>query len=175
MLKHIALPLSFAGILLSGCGQAPEAGTTAVQEGVVRMVQEVVIQSGTPVTHADLTIEGMSCEMMCGGAIKKALAKLPGVTSTEIAFDDDDAPDHAIVTYDDSKVTDAELVKAIQSLYDGQYKVRAVNVIKEVKASGTSRTAEGADTKEAKDMKALLPTNAILPSIVGLLTRILRY
>ena len=76
-----------------------------------RIVEEVAISSGTPVTIADISIDGMSCEMMCGGSIKKALAKLPGVAGTEIDFIEGDERDHAIVTYDESKVTDAEMVR----------------------------------------------------------------
>lgn len=175
MLKHIALPLTIAGLLLSGCGQAPETVVADIPADVLRTVQEVAIQTGTPVTFADLSIEGMSCEMMCGSSIKKALAKLPGVSATEITFIEGDELDHAVVTYDESKVTDAELVKAVQALYDGQYKVLAVSVTKQVKASGPATTTEAVGTQEEKAVNAYLPTEAILPSIVALLTRILRY
>lgn len=174
MLKHIALPLTIAGLVLTGCGHAPEARVDSVPAGVARSVQEVVIQSGTPVTLADLSIEGMSCEMMCGSSIKKALAKLPGVSATEITFIEGDELDHAIVTYDESKVTDTELVKAVQALYDGQYKVLAVNVTKQVKATSGASAAQG-EAKESRSVNAYLPTEAIVPSILALLTRILRY
>lgn len=174
MLKSIALPVTIAGLLLSGCDQAPEAVVADIPAGVVRTVQEVAIQTGTPITFADLSIEGMSCEMMCGSSIKKALARLPGVSTTEITFIEGEELDHAIVTYDESKVTDAELVKAVQALYDGQYKVLAVNVTKQVKAPGAA-AAKAAEAKEEKAVNAYLPTDAILPSIVALLTRILRY
>lgn len=175
MLKSIASHLTIAALLLSGCGQAPETVVADLPAGVVRTVQEVAIQTGTPVTLADLSIEGMSCEMMCGSSIKKALAQLPGVSAAEITFIEGDELDHAIVTYDESQVTDADLVKAVQGLYDGQYKVLAVNVTKQVKAPGTASSNEAVEAKEEKAVSAYLPTDAILPSIVALLTRILRY
>ena len=61
-------------------------GSAAAVAGVARTVSEVAITSGTPVTFADLSVEGMRCEMMCGGSIKKALAALPGVVGTELKF-----------------------------------------------------------------------------------------
>ena len=49
------------------------------------------ITEGQPMATADLGISGMTCEMMCGGMIKSALVKVPGVETTEIVFHDGDA------------------------------------------------------------------------------------
>ncbi len=162
----------FASAMFWACGTSSGPAADAVVEGVQRTVKEVTITSGEPVTMADLSIEGMSCEMMCGGSIKKALAGL-GVTNTEIKMNESEGPDHAIVTYDASKVSDAQMIEAIQKLYDGQYKVVAVTVTKEVK--GTS--ASNAGTEESKEEGAVsvsIPKEVVVPSIVALLTRILR-
>src|SRR5690348_6690835 len=107
MKTRIALPALFAAITLLGCGRTEV--NNAVIPGIERVVHEVSISTGTPVTMADLGIEGMSCEMMCGGSIRKALAAL-GVEATEIKMNEGEGPDHAIVTYNDTKVTDAQMV-----------------------------------------------------------------
>ncbi len=158
-------------LLQAACSQGEGAGEASTP-GVPRVEAEQVITAGTPVTMADLSISGMSCEMMCGGAIKKALAALPGVSGTEIAFTEGDAGDHAIVTYDPALVSDAQLVEAVQRIHDGQYKVMAVTVTRQVKSAdiGAGEEAEGsADGK----VNAELPSFR-LPNLLALLTFILR-
>lgn len=159
-----------AGIaLLMGCSGASNAPDQAAG-AIARTVQEVAITSGEPVTIADLSIEGMSCEMMCGGAIKKALAKL-GAQGTEIKMSEDDSPNHAIVTYDGAKLSDAQLVEAIQALHDGQYKVVAISITKQVK--GGSGSAEQPKAEE-KSVSVIAPKDIVLPSILALVGRLLR-
>ncbi|MBP6699492.1 MAG: heavy-metal-associated domain-containing protein, partial [Flavobacteriales bacterium] len=115
--RALFLSTALAGVF--ACSQAPtsDAGSAAAVAGVARTVSEVAITSGTPVTFADLSVEGMSCEMMCGGSIKKALAALPGVVGTEIKFEEGEAVDHAIVTFDPAQVNDAQLVEAVQKIH----------------------------------------------------------
>lgn len=60
---------------------------------------------------ADLGISGMTCEMMCGGMIKSALVKVPGVEKTEIVFHEGDKVGHAEVTYDPRKWTTPNSLK----------------------------------------------------------------
>lgn len=159
-----------AGLLLLGCGRSTPVAD-AVVPGVERIVNEVTITTGEPVTMADLSIEGMSCEMMCGGSIKKALAAL-GVNATEIRMSEVEGPDHAIVTYDESKVSDAQMVAAIQELYDGQYKVLAITITKEVKGAAASNSEAGEEA-ENKGVSVAIPEEVVLPSILAILSRIL--
>lgn len=168
MKSRTLLPLLF---VLAACSGAP--GPVAEQlPSVVRSEQEVAITSGTPVTLADLSISGMTCERMCGGSIKDALAKLPGVAGTEIKFDAEATENHAVVTYDPAKVSDAELVKAVQALHDGQYKVSAVNVTRQVLKTGDA--GSGPETEEAEGgVNASLP-RLELPSLFALLARLVR-
>ena len=170
MIKPILISFAVSFVLLLGCGQATTGPTAVV--GVERVVKEVAISTGVPVVTADLSISGMSCEMMCGGAIKKALATL-GVEATEIKMSEDESPDHAIVTYDDKKVTDEQMIKAIQDLYDGQYKVMAVSIVKQVKAHAGA-TGEIEQKSERQGMRTFSSTEVVLPSILAILTRILR-
>lgn len=163
--------LSAAGLaLLMGCSG------TSIQEqaasAIERTVQEVAISSGEPVTIADLSIEGMSCEMMCGGSIKKALARL-GVGGTEIRMSEDDSPNHAIVTYNDGQLSDAQMIEAIQALHDGQYKVVAVSITKQVK-QGSSGKAESAKPEKEDAVQVYSPREVVLPSVLAILSRILR-
>jgi copper chaperone CopZ len=156
--------------LIAACsGNAPIE--QAVSD-VARTVNEVAITSGEPVTIADLSIEGMSCEQMCGGAIKSALAKL-GVQGTEIKMSEDESPNHAIVTYDGAKLSDEQLISAIQALHDGQYKVVAVAITKQVMGGSGSTESTDANVEEAA-VSVVAPKDLVLPSIVALIGRLLR-
>lgn len=156
--------------LFACSGNVPEPATTATT-AIQRTVEEVA--GTTPGSFADLSIEGMSCEMMCGGSIKKALAKLPGVLSTEIKFVEGDATDHAVVSYDAAQVSDKELVDAIQALYDGQYKVVAVKITKQVVTAGGTTTVEGR-SQDVRSVTVVDPVAVVVPGILGLLSHVLR-
>ncbi len=167
--NRFLIPALIATVMAACSGKAPVQEAAA---DVARTVHEVAITSGDPVTIADMSIEGMSCEMMCGGAIKKALAKL-GVQGTEIRMSEDDSPNHAIVTYDGGKLTDGQLIEAIHALHDGQYKVVAIDITRQVK--GGSGTGESTKAKADEDARSVLsPKEIVLPSILALIGRLLR-
>ena len=155
---------------LAACGEATDPATDG-GANVARSVNEVAISSGTPVTMADLSIEGMTCAMGCGGTIKNALAKLPGVTGAEVNFTDAGQANHVVVTYDPAQVSDADMVKAVQGIHDGQYKVLAVGITKQVMKEGASE-APAEEATEAKVNASL--ESVALPSLVALLQRLVR-
>ena len=155
---------------LAGCGEATvQQPETAAH--VARTVSEVAISSGTPVNLADLSIEGMTCAMGCGSIIKSALAKLPGVTDMQVDFTDADQANHVVVTYDPAQVSDADMVKAVQSIHDGMYKVMAVGITRQVLKQGASDAP--VETTEDTKVNASLESVA-LPSLVALLQRLVR-
>lgn len=166
-LKTLSLAIPLIAL---ACTHTPEPVTNAVS-GIVRSVSEEVITSGTPVTFADLKIDGMSCEMMCGSAIKQALAGLPGVEKTTIQFHEGEDADHAIVTYDESKITDEQMIEAVQQLHGGSYKVLAVSITKQVKGE-TPASGQPAE-KESAQVSASLP-EVIIPGLLELLSQISR-
>lgn len=167
-------PVAFALILaLAACGEAPvsETASTTVAPEVTRTVNEVAITSGTPVTMADLSIDGMSCVMGCGNTIKSALAKLPGVTGTEVNFTEAGQTNHVVVTYDPAQVSDADMVKTVQAIHNGDYKVVSVGITKQVLKEGKSEAP--AEATEGDKVNAALE-NVALPSVLALLQRLVR-
>jgi copper chaperone CopZ len=172
MKKILVLPVILL-LLFSACGSGAGTSEQAATSNVPRTEQEMVV-SGAPVTTADLSVEGMTCEMMCGGAIKKALAKVQGVSSTEIKFTEDETADHAIVTYDPAQVSDAEIVKAVEAIHDGQYKVSAVTVTKQVQGLvPTSAPEDEGGEKQEAEVSASLP-ELVMPNLFRILFRMLR-
>lgn len=137
-----------------------------------RTESTVMISEGQPMATADLNISGMTCEMMCGGMIKSALVKVPGVESTEIAFHDGDKIGHAKVTYDPAKVDDTKLVQAVQALADGQYKVESIAVVKQVKSAPSA--AKQQNDKSDDDVSASLMPEVAMPNLVATLLALVR-
>ncbi len=166
-------PLALSLLVFAmACSEAPAPTTADAAPAVARTEKEVAITSGEPMATADLSVSGMTCAMMCGGAIKDAMAKLPGVNNTEIQFTDADQQNHAVVTYDPAKVSDADMVKAIHALHDGQYKVSSVNVTKQVLHTGKADAP--ADASSEGDVSATALPDVVLPSIIALLSRLVR-
>ncbi|MBS1583109.1 MAG: hypothetical protein JST66_13005, partial [Bacteroidetes bacterium] len=79
---------------------------------------------------------------------------------------------HAVVTYDPAKVNDAELVKAVQALHEGQYKVLAVDITKQVKGTAQGDAAPAKAQQEGVSASALPEVS--VPSLLGLLARLVR-
>lgn len=158
-------------LTLAACGgtntPAPEANTD-----VVRTVNEVAITSGTPVSTADLSIDGMTCAMGCGNTIKSALVGLPGVSAAEVDFAEAGKTNHVVVTYDPKRVSDADMVKAVHGLHNGDYKVVAVGITQQVLKTGATEGAPAETTTEGKVNATI--EHVALPSLVALLQRLVR-
>ena len=167
-MKSNRIPLIFMAALLA-CS-SPQPDTTVIPTDVTRTVVEVA-DMAEGFYRADLSISGMSCEMMCGGAIKKALAKVEGVESTDIDFDAEKDVDHAIVTFKSDIVDDAALVAAVNAIHDGAYQVQAVVV--EVPVGSSAVQASNAKGDARKSVTDDLP-EIQMPSLMDILSSIIQ-
>lgn len=79
-------------------------------------------------TIAQMSIEGMMCEIGCVAKVRKELLEVPGVASATIDFEKDRQLNVANVEYD-SDVVDAEaLVAKVTAIGDGMYPVHRMEV-----------------------------------------------
>ena len=150
-------------VFLFGCNCGPGCEDSTSSAAVIRTEIQSVISSGTPITTASLGIEGMSCSIMCGGAIKKALEGVHGVISAEIEFDADKDIDIAIVKYSAEEVQDARLVSVVNEIREGAYKVRTVEVDTQIK--DPNKVSEENNEEETA---ALVPGKVRLISLLDL-------
>jgi copper chaperone CopZ len=86
--------------------------------------------SGTakqPVANAEMNfeVEGMVCAMGCAKAIEEKIAGMPGVVSCKVDFESK----AAIVSFDQSQLQEAAVKESIEAMHDGQYKVKALEVL----------------------------------------------
>jgi copper chaperone CopZ len=68
-----------------------------------------------------LEVEGMSCEMNCGGSIRKELKKTGAVSRVEFVWIEDAEKQVTKVSYDDTKISDKEIVNLIEKINEGQF------------------------------------------------------
>lgn len=67
-----------------------------------------------------LKVDGMECKS-CVKNIRKALLRVPGVISADVQFKEG----RAVVEHETGKVTEDQLVKAVESASDAMYTYRA--------------------------------------------------
>jgi len=83
--------------------------------------EEKKIVNVIPTKILSLEVEGMSCEMNCGGSIRKELKKTGAVSRVEFVWVEEAEKQVTKVSYDDTKITDKEIVALIEKINDGQF------------------------------------------------------
>ena len=124
------------GVILSACSTdvAPE-NTPETEEVTTAEVQ--------PNQVLTMEIDGMVCQMGCGGSIRKGLKATNGVASVEFDFEEERKTNIAKIAFDKSIVTSEQLIKVVADLNDGQFLVGTVSfedVTIPVKSNKTSVT-----------------------------------
>jgi len=68
-----------------------------------------------------LEVEGMSCEMNCGGSIRKELKKTGAISRVEFNWVEEAEKQVTKVSYDDTKISEKEIVALIEKINEGQF------------------------------------------------------
>jgi len=110
MLKLFITP-SLLVFLLLGCGQS---NSSEYKEEVFAVAD----------TKVEMTIDGMSCQVGCAAYIDEELEKVSGVVSADVSFENK----LASICYDNSLISEHDIVSAINSLKDSAYSVASVDV-----------------------------------------------
>ena len=110
MLKLFITPLLLV-FLMIGCGQS---NSSEYKEEVLAVAD----------TKAEMTIDGMSCQVGCAAYIYEELEKVSGVVSADVSFKNK----LASITYDNSLISEHDIVSTINSLKDSAYSVASVDV-----------------------------------------------
>lgn len=151
--------------LFSSCASNTEPATEQVDENTKITYTDAVADDGERYV-ASLAIEGMSCQMMCGGKIAKTLTALNGVSDTEIEFTEIGEESFANVEYDASVISEKEMIDAVNAIADGIYKVKAVKVTH-------YKVAAAKKSKEEKQANSFNPeVRYKLPNVFSVLARI---
>ena len=129
MKKNIVSILAYAllglSTLMVSCGGDSQSGD---QNNVTNVASEMAS------LKAD--ISGMTCEVGCAKTIEKMLSETEGVVSAKVDFE----KKAAFVDYDKAKVSEADLLAAINKFKDGSYSAKkAEDKVKETAKSVTKK------------------------------------
>ncbi|XOV66779.1 MAG: hypothetical protein ACFHU9_14230 [Fluviicola sp.] len=119
--KLLVLPIVFVTLVLSCSEEAP---SVRIEKGGD---QENEMGAELPNVKADrllvVDLEGMVCEMGCGGSIRKELYASNAVKEVLFDFDEERTVDVAKVAYDRNKISADQIVAIIAAANKGQFNV----------------------------------------------------
>ena len=75
-------------------------------------------------TKVEMTIDGMSCQVGCAAYIDEELEKVSGGVSADVSFENK----LASISYDNSLISEHDIVSKINSLKDSAYSVASLEV-----------------------------------------------
>ena len=144
---------------------------TACQTGSVDKNKEITdadIARTVEATHiADIQVSGMTCEMGCGGDIRKALRGTGGVSKVDFDFVEDRTMNIAKVSYDAETINEVELKKVIQSLNKGQFTVGEIQTSQLSRAESSSETSSSKESGSSVQLKNSMLSLSDLAGIVA--------
>jgi copper chaperone CopZ len=118
-MKKFGIFIWFSIIMLAACQTSSVADNKDItDEDIARTVEATHI--------AEIEVTGMTCEMGCGGDIRKALRNTGGVAKVDFDFENDREVNIARVHFDKLTIQTEELRKVITSLNKGQFTVGGI-------------------------------------------------
>lgn len=84
--------------------------------------------TGVSKNVANIYVEGMMCAQGCAGKIQKELALLDCVVEASVDFDESRDLDIATVEFDGEQCTVDDMINKVNSIADGAYEVRKVEL-----------------------------------------------
>ncbi len=173
-LKFLLITVAFAAVY--ACSTEPAKQVS--QEGDVKITRSVIADAPEAKCTAKIAVDGMSCSQMCTGAIKGCLKEIDGVKVADVYFDPErKAGDYATIEFDEKKITEKEMIAAIEKLNDGQYKVKSVEiVVSEVSYEKIEDKEDKKDDTKSGSSKvtALNNITVAIPSIFAILNKVVQ-
>ena len=132
---------------------------------------ETSAETAVVVPNSILTMEvdGMVCEMGCGGTLRKELKAIGGVSSVEFDFEDERATNVATISFDNNIITVEEMIKAVSSASDGQFTVGETST---KKLETTSSAVESSSSSEKSNVEVVTTTTE-MPNLLDLISGLL--
>ena len=120
----------------------------------------------------ELDVEGMSCEMGCGGAIRTGVIEMGGVERVRFDFVEGEKKQRTFITFDDNQIKKEKIIDAIKELNDKQFSVHEVSLKKyeyEVTNPTTGAATSNSDKPVSNPSISIIPAFEI-PNIMDVLS-----
>lgn len=133
-------------LLLAACQSSSNAENREItEEDIARTVEATHI--------AEIEVEGMTCEMGCGGDIRKALRGTGGVAKVDFDFQADREVNIARVQFDSNTIAADEMKKVIAGLNKGQFQVGSIETKALPKTDSSIDKSSSSDAAPGVQMK----------------------
>lgn len=168
----------YVGVLVSlvaACGSSSDQSKTTESSAKSEKVTEKELVSVIPNRSLTLDVDGMVCEMGCGGSIRKELKKTGAVARCSFDFKGENVSSTATIEFDKDKISADQIAHLIKQLNEGQFSV--ANMTTETIAVEHSKSSNAQATKSSD--KATAPvqmdggSGIQLPNFLGLLSELL--
>jgi copper chaperone CopZ len=157
--------VAFSTVLVLGaCSSEPEVIHLRTEKG--KKETKATIAANRVLT---MEIEGMTCEMGCGGSIRKELKATGGVARVEfVDFKEGEKVQTARVSFDTNKITVDEMVKIVSTMNEKQFTVGKTSseTIDAPEATTTSSTPEESEDDQVK----ISETSFQMPNLLDILS-----
>lgn len=164
-MKSFALVLSSI-LLLGACSSEPNVVHVRTEKG--QKEAKAAVDANRLMT---IEVKGMSCEMGCGGSIRKELKATGGVARVEFDFVEGEEIQTAKISFDTNKVTENEVVEIITSMNDKQFTVSKTGS----EDISTSTSTQSNSTPDSEEEKVKISTTPfVLPNLFDILSRIIK-
>jgi copper chaperone CopZ len=144
MIRFVLLFAAFTSVL--GCSDS--LPVEVVVEERVADIEKTVARIG---------VEGMMCEIACGGKIRKELSELSGVASASVEFMEGESVNYALVEFNPELISERELIETINGISDGRLYNVSEMVITRYAPSGDHAHASGHDGVNMKTPQFVVP------------------
>jgi copper chaperone CopZ len=161
--------------LIAACESSSEQSKSSDSSAKSEKMDEKELVSVIPNRKLTLEVDGMVCEMGCGGTIREELKSTGGVARCSFDFKGENVPSTATIEFDKDKISVDQIAKMIKQLNDGQFSVS--------KMSTETITAELSKPSNAQEVKSTAKTTVPvqmsessgiqLPNFLGLLSELL--
>ena len=153
------------GLILTACSSEVQVDSNQIQGEVSNA--ELVL----PNRLLTVEIEGMVCEMGCGGSIRKDLKATGGVSDVTFDYKEDRNTNFVAVTYDSQRITEQEMIERLSDLNEGQFTVG----ITEWEEFQAENSKQNNGTKSSEDSKIDVASSSGLeiPNLLDLLSGLL--
>jgi copper chaperone CopZ len=116
-----------------------------------------------------MEVKGMTCEMGCGGSIRKELKGTGGVARVEfVNFDENKKVQTAKISFDTNKITVDEMVKIVTTMNENQFTV--VHTSSEVIESKTTNTSVEEPASDEEEVVKITENSLSLPNVFDILS-----
>lgn len=161
----IFISLFFALVFTACSSESPKEVLLRTEKGKITAKKKI---------HSDrlltLKIQGMTCEMGCGGSIRKELKATGGVQRVTFDFVEGRAVQTAMVFYDSKRVSDKQLTAIVSTMNEKQFNIKGESV-RPVQSNDVVNTTVDVPASDSKEKTVeMSEPNVILPNLFDILS-----